>query len=200
MAGNSCYVGRLESTKLIVEYPVDIILDYWRHEVSEEAPTGSDLSPAMISMARTLTGGQVRHHFSYYEADEENVTEYLQSFLDWIRLLYVLSKHVTEDGTIRYDFCQAGTGWKVFGALVSRFFHKWAMFRIKDGSYGLGSVCLREGDLIVVLEGAYTPVALRRRGENYLLLGQVYKDEIMNGEIIEEMEKGIRKRQQFCLV
>jgi hypothetical protein len=61
-------------------------------------------------------------------------------------------------------------------------------------------MCLREGDLIVVLEGAYTPFALRPRGENYLLLGQVYKDEIMNGELIEEMEKGIRKRQQFCLV
>jgi len=194
------YVGRLESTKLILEYPVDILLDYWRQEVSEEAPTGRDLSPAMISMARTLTGGQVRYQFSYYEASEEAVSEYLQSFLDWIRLLYVLSKHVREDGTIKYDFCQAGTGWKVFGALVSRFFHKWALFRTKDGSYGLGPVCLREGDLIVALEGAYTPVALRPRGENYLLLGQVYKDEIMNGELIEEMEKGIRKRQQFCLV
>jgi len=194
------YVGRLESTKLILEYPVDILLDYWRQEVSEEAPTGSDLSPAMVSMARTLTGGEVRYSFNYYEASEENVTEYLQSFLDWIRLLYVLSKHVTEDGTIKYDFCEAGTGWKVFGALVSRFFHKWALFRTKDGSYGLGPVCLKEGDLIVVLEGVYTPVALRPRGENYLLLGQVYKDEIMNGEVVEEMEKGIRKRQQFCLV
>jgi len=194
------YVGRQESTKLILDYPVDFLLNYWRQAVSQEAPVGNDLSPAMICMARTLTGGQVRHSFNYYEASEENVTEYLQSFLDWIRLLYTFSNHVTEDGTIEYDFCESGSGWKVFGELVARFFYSRASFRIKDGSHGLGPVCLREGDLIVVLEGAYTPVALRPRGENYLLLGQVYKDEIMNGELIEEMEKGIRKRQQFCLV
>ncbi|KAI4663640.1 uncharacterized protein J4E78_004056 [Alternaria triticimaculans] len=195
------YVGLVDSTKIHIDYPVDIFLDYWRQKVSKEAPIGSDLSPAMISMARTLTAGEVKHGFSYNEASEENVTEYLQSFLDYIRLLYALSEHVIEDGSIQYDFSGSGMGWKVYASLASRCFHKWALFRAEDESYGLGPVCLREGDLIVVLEGAYMPVALRPRGENYLLLGgQVYKDEIMSGEVIEEMEKGIRKRQQFCLV
>ncbi|KAH6866633.1 heterokaryon incompatibility protein-domain-containing protein, partial [Alternaria rosae] len=194
------YVGLADSAKVQLDYPANVFLDYWRQNVSQEAPVGSDLNPAMISMARTLTAGEVSYAFSYNEASEENVTEYLQSFLNYIRLLYALSEHVTESGSIEYEFSRSEMGWKVFACLVSRCFHKWALFRAKDGSYGLGPVCLREGDPIVVLEGAYTPVALRPRGENYLLLGQVYKDEIMNGELIEEMEKGIRKRQQFCFV
>jgi hypothetical protein len=194
------YIDGVDSTKIRLRYPVDIFLDYWRQKVSKEAPMGSDLSPEMISMARTLSAGQVRHTFGYHEASEDNVAEYMQSFLDYIRLLYTLSEHAREDGSIIYDFSQSGSGWKVFASIVSRCSYKRALFSAKDGSFGLGPMCLREGDLIVVLEGAYTLFALRPRGENYLLLGQVYKDEIMNGELIEEMEKGIRKRQQFCLV
>jgi hypothetical protein len=71
------YIDGVDSTKIRLRYPVDIFLDYWRQKVSKEAPMGSDLSPEMISMARTLSAGQVRHTFGYHEASEDNVAEYM---------------------------------------------------------------------------------------------------------------------------
>jgi hypothetical protein len=193
-------VDLIDSAEAVLRYPVDIFLDYWRQTVSQEAPMGNNLSPAMVSMARTLTAGEVIDHWTPSRESKKTAAEHLQSFLEYIRLLYTLSENLAEDGSFRYDLSRPESGWQKFASLVRSFSSDRALFRAKDGSFGLGPMCLREGDLIVVLEGAYTPVALRPRGENYLLLGQVYKDEIMNGELIEEMEKGIRKRQQFCLV
>lgn len=189
-----------DSTRVRLTYPIDVFLDCWRQNVSEAAPMGSNLSPAMISLARTLTAGSIRHEFGYDYASELNERKYLRSFLDYIRLLYALSEHVAKDGFIRYDFGSSGSGWRLFAFIAGHSSYGRTLFHAKDGSVGIGPMCLREGDLVVVLEGAYTPFALRPRGENYLLLGEVYKDEIMNGELIGDMEKGIRERQQFCLV
>ncbi|RYN79156.1 hypothetical protein AA0117_g4062 [Alternaria alternata] len=53
--------------------------------------------------------------------------------------------------------------------------------------------------MIVVLEGAYNPCALRPQGDTYLLLGDVYMDEIRHGDLIKEIEEGHKERQYFCL-
>jgi hypothetical protein len=205
----SCSVGTLSNALTYVtpgdgdqtdDHPINFLIGYWREKVSPEAPVGNVLSPAMKSMARTLTTGVVRNATPYHKTSKENKAVYLQNFLDYIKLLHALSEHKAEHRSTKFDISRFGDGWKSYETVTSDYSCRRAFFRTKNGSLGLGPACLREDDIIVVIEGAHTPFALRLRGENYLLLGGVYIDEIMNGELIEEMEKGIRTAQQFCLI
>jgi hypothetical protein len=89
--------------------------------------------------------------------------------------------------------------WKLFEEIMAKYCVRRKFFRTKNGSLGLGPACLKHNDMIVVLEGAYNPCALRPKGDTYLLLGDVYMDEIRHGELIKEIEEGRKERQYFCL-
>jgi hypothetical protein len=205
----SCSVGTLSNALTYVtpgdgdqtdDHPINFLIGYWREKVSPEAPVGNVLSPAMKSMARTLTTGVVFDWGLYHEASEKDRVKYLQSFLDYIKLIYAHCEHKAEHRSAEFDISRFGDGWKSYEYFAKSYSSGCAFFLTKNGSLGVGPACLRKDDIIVVIEGAHTPFALRRRGENYLLLGEVYMDEIMNGELIEEMEKEIRTAQQFCLI
>ena len=58
---------------------------------------------------------------------------------------------------------------------------------------------MRPGDIIVVLFGCDIPCVLRPFNNNYLFLGLAYVDEIMQGELINEMVRGERAVEEFCL-
>jgi hypothetical protein len=154
----------------------------------------------MISMARTLTTGKVSNAGTFYhEANEEEIAAYSQNFLAYIHLLYLLSDQERESGPMADELSQHVGDWKSFAALSDPLSHKRKFFRTQNGSLGLGPACLRENDVIVVLEKANAPCALRPKGDNYLLLGEVYIDEIMHGELAKEIEEGRQARQYFCL-
>lgn len=69
-----------------------------------------------------------------------------------------------------------------------------------DGTYGLGSGCMRAGDIIVVLRGGLTPYALHPRGNEFLFFGQAYVDEIMHGELMEQLRGGKVEERCFCSI
>jgi hypothetical protein len=181
-------------------YPQRIVLEYWSEKVSTGSPLGHDLSPVMLSMARTLTTGVVLQDDTLYEcATEDEIAAYSQSFLAYIRLLHLIADHESGGGLTTQHLSEYEDGWKLFEDIMGNHCFRRQFFRTKNGSLGLGPACLRENDIIVVLEGAYNPCALRPKGDTYLLLGDVYMDDIRHGELIKEIEEGRKERQYFCL-
>jgi hypothetical protein len=74
------------------------------------------------------------------------------------------------------------------------------IFWTEKRSYGLGPQCMRSGDVVVVLYGGNTPYVLRPRGNEYIFMGQAYVDEIMHGELFDELEVSPPQEQTFCLI
>jgi hypothetical protein len=63
------------------------------------------------------------------------------------------------------------------------------LFSTKQGRVGNGPVKMKEGDLVVVVNGAELPFVLRRlegegQEERYELIGMAYMDDIMDGEVL----------------
>ena len=56
-----------------------------------------------------------------------------------------------------------------------------------------------EGDILCVLLGCSFPVILRPTNGYYLLIGEVYVDELMNGEAIARLKVGIYTLKTFKL-
>ncbi|OAG19712.1 HET-domain-containing protein [Alternaria alternata] len=173
---------------------------YWSEKVSAGSPLGRDMSPVMMSMARTLTTGVVSQDDTLYEcATEDDIAAYFQSFLAYIRLLHSIANNESEGGLTTQNLSEYDDSWKLFEDIMGNCCYRRKFFRTKNGTLGLGPACLKENDMIVVLEGAYNPCALRPKGDTYLLLGDVYMDEIRHGELIKEIEEGRKERQYFCL-
>lgn len=63
----------------------------------------------------------------------------------------------------------------------------------------LGASALRKDDLIVVPLGCSTPIVLRRLGQEYTYIGDIYVDGYMCGAAIEELNSGLRHLQPFML-
>jgi hypothetical protein len=73
-------------------------------------------------------------------------------------------------------------------------------FWTENGTFGLGPQCMCAGDIVVVLYGGNTPYVLRPRGNAYLFMGQAYVDNLMQGQLMEEVHAGRILKQEFCLV
>jgi hypothetical protein len=55
---------------------------------------------------------------------------------------------------------------------------------------GLAPWNAAEGDIVCVLLGCRFPVILRREGEHYVLIGEVFLDGFMNGEAVVGLRGG----------
>lgn len=69
----------------------------------------------------------------------------------------------------------------------------------RSGLMCLGSGALHGDDIICVPLGCSTPVILRKHGEGYLFVGDVYVDGYMYGKAMDEMGQGIRQLETFVL-
>ncbi|KAI2488335.1 HET-domain-containing protein [Pyrenophora tritici-repentis] len=127
-----------------------------------------------------------RHHIG--DVDEETQTMYYRGFNE----LTTWSQNPVE--TIEEDVLHAYHD-AVYSATRNR-----RIFWTLGGSHGLGPLCMRQDDIVVVLYGYEYPLVLRTRGDGYLILGEEYIGEIMRGELVEEMEQGRRQEQIFCLI
>lgn len=67
------------------------------------------------------------------------------------------------------------------------------------GLIGLAPEAARENDLICVLLGCRCPVILRRTDDHFILIGEVWVNGYMYGEVLEEAAKGVYKLQEFSL-
>jgi hypothetical protein len=150
------------------------------------------------------------------EAKEEDKLAYSKSFLEFVRVLHaapdyserfleylsthnaVLYHHL-QDNSTEYGVGQQSDGWKHFAEFASLGCYNRRIFGTDTGSFGLGPGCLRVGHIAVEFVQAKTSYPLRPYGERYLLLGQVYVDDLTNEGMIREMEAGKCELQKFCL-
>ena len=58
-------------------------------------------------------------------------------------------------------------------------------FSTTAGQIGTGPKALKTGDLLTILPGSTVPFALRRKGKNYTMVGQVYVHGVMHGEALD---------------
>jgi hypothetical protein len=68
-----------------------------------------------------------------------------------------------------------------------------------SGLLCLGSGALQVEDLICVPRGCSTPVILRKRGDAYTFIGDIYVDGYMHGKAIEDYQNGTRQVQTFMI-
>jgi hypothetical protein len=63
----------------------------------------------------------------------------------------------------------------------------------------LGASALRKDDIIVIPLGCSTPIVLRRQGQDYTYVGDIYVDGYMYGMAIEELNEGTCRLEPFTL-
>ncbi|KAL5313364.1 hypothetical protein ACEPPN_019097 [Leptodophora sp. 'Broadleaf-Isolate-01'] len=68
-----------------------------------------------------------------------------------------------------------------------------------SGLLCLGSRAHQIEDIICIPLGSSTPIILRKRGEGYTYIGDIYVDGYMDGKAIEELEHGTRELRRFAL-
>jgi hypothetical protein len=64
------------------------------------------------------------------------------------------------------------------------------LFLSRSGFVGLAPWTAANGDIVCVLLGCRSPVVLRREKGHYVLIGEVYIDEYMNGEAMVGLRDG----------
>jgi hypothetical protein len=67
------------------------------------------------------------------------------------------------------------------------------------GYIGIGPYQVEKGDLVCVLLGCPVPMIVRKKGLNYILVGEVYVYGMMHGEMIDQLESGKLKLETILL-
>jgi hypothetical protein len=71
------------------------------------------------------------------------------------------------------------------------------LFTITRGYIGTELAVMKAGNVVSVLAGGYLPFVLRRRGENWFLIGEAYVPGRMQGEAVKVAEKESLSTQDF---
>ncbi|KAJ8117368.1 hypothetical protein OPT61_g1409 [Boeremia exigua] len=152
-----------------------------------------DYREDLLTMARTFRTGRVAMLLHFKEANDEQRDTFLADFMAYVHEAMprcsLNCTGVPEDGNYVID--DIGTKRlglaKRYASILVECCEGRSFFRTTQGHYGLGPHYIRPGDIVVGLIGASSPFALRRRGENHLLLGSVYVDELMDGKHFRRM-------------
>lgn len=68
-----------------------------------------------------------------------------------------------------------------------------------SGLLCLGSGALQAEDLVCVPLGSSTPIILRKRGDRYTFIGDIYVDGYMDGKAIDDWRNGMREVETFAI-
>ncbi|KAH7078099.1 heterokaryon incompatibility protein-domain-containing protein [Paraphoma chrysanthemicola] len=155
---------------------------------------GSD-SPSRSNLdllARTVAAGRMAQQY-VEELDPDTKERCYQTFAESMlkldRLRFSDQDNYTPDADVEQ-----------FVAGASLYCNQRRMFWSKNRSLGLGPQCMEVGDIVVVLYGGNTPYVLRQRGDKHLFMGQAYIDNIMHGEVVEDLHAGKMQEVMFCLI
>jgi hypothetical protein len=148
------------------------------------------------TLARTLTAGE------HGDANYISSTKYDSQHIHYLGFISLMRQLLTESADHSFELASVPPGHdsSIYVSEASCYCGHRRLFRTRNDSIGLGPACMRPDDIVVVLYGGNTPYVLRPRGDKYLFMGQAYVDEIMHGELFQELEKGNRKEQEFCII
>ncbi|KAL6708188.1 hypothetical protein ACN47E_003372 [Coniothyrium glycines] len=198
MEGLFMYFWRSERSTELVASVGHPILQYWLATVSHSAVPALEEMPAAVRMARTLTAGRttIAGH-KYTDSDAEQLDLYLDSFFDYINLLFGLAQSDVEEISEERLYELYGTRWQLFAEIASTPCQLRCIFRTANGTFGIGPGCLRESDLIVQFFGRGIPYALRKKGAEYILIGRLY---IEGPDLNAEFEDGRVAKENYSLI
>jgi hypothetical protein len=179
--------------------PRTTFYEYLTH-VQASIELSDDIERA-FSLARTLTGAQTSYFplKMYRSASEAQRKAFLADFLEWVRHTFGTSPNHVSDLESLLISKEEGN-WQHYARMVRRTSWGRRLFMTNAATYGLGPSCMRAGDIIVVLFGGKVPFALRPKGNNFIFLGEVYIDELMDGKLVRQMEAGEAVEREFCIV
>jgi hypothetical protein len=145
-------------------------------------------------LARTLNAGEAAAGIYISNLDDAGEAAFYGGFIH----LMAKMRGASEEELKQYEEYEAASINFHEGAFVTSTFRR--VFLMSNGSFGMGPQCMAPGDIIVTLYGGNTPYVLRPTGEYYLFMGQAYVDEIMNGELVQDVKEGKRREQRFRLI
>jgi hypothetical protein len=73
-------------------------------------------------------------------------------------------------------------------------------FSTKRGRIGLAPSTILVGDMVCVILGCQVPLIIQKVNGYQVLVGETYVYEIMDGEVIERLTKGVYKLREFLLL
>jgi len=155
-------------------------------------PGGHIPEEVMRALARTLTAGCDSTMDDIARATAEQQGRFYASFALFI--------HCAVSGLNFFDLRKTQTEHESFYDEAEIVCSGRRFFRMANGNFGLGPACMREGDVVAVLFGGHAPYVLRPCGRSYMYMGQAYVDEIMDGQLVDQMEAGQIKEREFFLV
>jgi len=189
------------SPQLGESHPISAL---WKHVVGDECIETSEAIQSVKKLARTLTIGfytdQSNEGAFAFAASDEGEKWHTANFLAYVE---DLSHEFPEQSFVAIESLKLRIGngkANNYRYVSNRLCGSRPLLVTENGSYGVGTASMRPGDIIVVLFGCDMPCVLRSFNNNYLFLGLAYVDEIMQGELIDEMVRGKRVVEEFCLV
>lgn len=126
------------------------------------------------------------------KTDSELLRPFLESTnqcgeIQWPYDLEELTKDDENNLAIRFmDCCGLATKFKSF-------------FITDKGYMGLSLALIQTGDKVCIIFGCPNPLLLRKTGDRYVLVGEIYVYGMMGGEIIEELEAGKFVEEEFTI-
>jgi hypothetical protein len=160
--------------------------------LGQEFPDDNEFKPVAHILARTLAAGCDSNRIGIATASEEQQDAFYASFVFFI--------HCLKDGIEFWDHRKKLLIRESFFDSARINCAERRFFQMASGTFGIGPACMREGDIVVVLFGQNAPCVLRPSGTSYLFMGQAYVDELMHGELVDEMDAGRIQEQEFVLV
>lgn len=145
-------------------------------------------------LARTLNAGEASAGHYIQDLDPAAQDAFYGSF---IHLIAKMSNATEQELKPVAGYKPASINFRE-GAFVTSMFRR--VFLTSRGGFGLGPQSMAADDVVVVLYGGNTPYILRPCGSDFLLMGQAYMDEIMNGEVVRDVEAGKREDEIFHLI
>lgn len=171
------------------------LMEAYRELILENVPNPPlDTSwKRMQRLARTVTAGWLDYNKRVQESDVTTQEAFHRAFTNMMEdvvgratgqsVLPRTPRPFEEEADVTLSYCSGRR-----------------LFRLQNGTFGLGPQSMRLGDIVAVLYGGDFPFVLRPNGDQYFFMGCAYVDEIMIGELVDEMEDGKRQEQEFFLV
>lgn len=164
-----------------------------------------DRQEELFALARTFAIGRVATFVHFNKANDAQREAFMADFLAYVHLLVdrccLQCPGRPEDDLYTVD----ANGTKCMGS-ANRYATRLkygcqgrTFFETTNGDYGIGPGYMHAGDIIVGIIGGSSPFALRAKEKDYLALGPVYMDNLMDGNLFGGMlSKGMKK--QFALI
>ncbi|KAJ4983242.1 het domain protein [Stagonosporopsis vannaccii] len=176
--------------------------NYWERTQTTRSSC-FDRQEELFVFARTLTIGHVGPLAYFNRANDSQNQAFMADFFAYVHQLmdYCCSNCPGRPEDDMYTIDANGT--KRMG-LADRYatlleYRCRSFFETAEGSFGIGPEYLLPGDVIVGIMGENSPSALRAKDKDYLILGSIYIDGLMDGKHFRGMlDKGMKE--QFTLI